>query len=229
MNRPITIAIDGHSACGKSTVAKQLAKELSFLYIDSGAMYRAVALYALENALAEGKNVDAQGLCDRLDDINLDFKRVGPSMTLLLNNVDIEPYIRDMRVSMVVSPISAIPEVRSKLVKLQQAIGQEGGVIMDGRDIGTVVFPDAELKIFLTASAEQRGRRRWAELEARGLRLSMEEVIENLMERDLIDSQRAIGPLVQAPDAVLIDNSSMDVQQTLDKVMEEVAKVSAQA
>lgn len=225
MEGGITIAIDGHSACGKSTVAKLLAKELDYLYIDSGAMYRAVALYALDNGLAEGKQVDVEGLVARLDEIDLDFEREGARMELLLNGVAVEQYIRNMRVSKVVSPVAAIAAVRDKLVRLQQAIGKTGSVIMDGRDIGTVVFPDAELKIFLTASIEERGKRRWAELEARGVSLSMREVLDNLMERDMIDSQRAVGPLVQADDAVLIDNSSMDTQQTLNRILQEVNRV----
>ncbi len=225
MEGGIIIAIDGHSACGKSTVAKMLAKQLGYLYIDSGSMYRAVALYALDNGLANGKTVDVEGLVAELENIDLNFERDGDKMALFLNGVEIEPFIRNMRVSKVVSPVSAIAEVRAKLVKLQQAIGEKGSVIMDGRDIGTVVFPRAELKIFLTASIDERGRRRWAELESRGVHLSMTEVLDNLMERDLIDSQRAVSPLIQAEDAVLIDNTNMDTQQTLNRILEEVERV----
>lgn len=223
----MTIAIDGHSACGKSTVAKLLAKQLDYIYIDSGAMYRAVALFALENGLAEGKEVDKEGLVSRLDEIEIRYEKSGESVNLYMNGVEVEPLIRNMRVSKVVSPVSTIPEVRSKLVELQQAIGKDGGVVMDGRDIGTVVFPNADLKIFLTASVEERGRRRWAELQQRGVELEMMEVISNLLERDMIDSQRAVSPLVQAEDAILIDNSSMDVQQTLNRMLEEVEKIAA--
>jgi cytidylate kinase len=225
MERVINIAIDGHSACGKSTVAKMLAERLDFLYIDSGAMYRAVSLFALDNGLAQDKRVDAEGLVERLDEVDITFRRDGAEMDLLLNGVEIEPLIRNMRVSRVVSPVSTIPEVREKLVELQQAIGKEGGVIMDGRDIGTIVFPDADLKIFLTASIEVRAKRRWMELERRGTHLSMSEVLDNLQERDLIDSQRDVGPLVQAEDALLLDNSDMDVKQTLNRIAEEVEKV----
>ncbi|MCL4132995.1 UNVERIFIED_CONTAM: hypothetical protein GTU68_011829 [Idotea baltica] len=202
-----------------------LAKRLGYLYIDSGSMYRAVALYALDNGLAEGKKVDVEGLVAALDQIDLTFERDGAEMDLLLNGVEIEAFIRNMRVSSVVSPVSTIAEVRSKLVRLQQAIGERGGVIMDGRDIGSVVFPSAELKIFLTASIEERGRRRWAELEARGTHLSMSAVLDNLMERDLIDSQRAVSPLIQAKDAILVDNTSMDVHQTLNRIVEEVERI----
>lgn len=229
MKGAINIAIDGHSACGKSTVARMLADRLGYLYIDSGAMYRAVALFALDNGLAEGKEVHVEGLVERLSEVDINFKREGADMALLLNGVDVEPLIRNMRVSKVVSPVSAIAEVRTKLVEIQQRIGEQGGVIMDGRDIGTVVFPNAELKIFLTASIEVRARRRWVELEQRGTHLSMSEVMDNLQERDLIDSQRAVSPLIQAEDAILIDNSSMDVQQTLNRVIAEVEHVRAGA
>ncbi len=225
MEGGIIIAIDGHSACGKSTVAKMLAEKLGYLYIDSGSMYRAVALYALDNGLAEGKQINVKGLVEALDQIDLTFERDGAEMDLLLNGTEIEPFIRNMRVSSVVSPVSAIAEVRTKLVELQQAIGSRGGVIMDGRDIGTVVFPKAELKIFLTASIAERGRRRWAELEARGTHLRMSEVLENLVERDTIDSQREVSPLIQAQDAILVDNTSMDTQQTLNRIVEEVERV----
>ena len=215
----INIAIDGHSACGKSTVAKRLAEQLGYIYIDSGAMYRAVALYALDNGLAEGKEVDSEGLKTHLKELDVRLeRREDGTIATILNGNDVEAHIRNMRVSAVVSPVSVIPEVRAKMVELQQAMAKEGGIIMDGRDIGTVVLPDAELKIFLTASLEERGRRRWAELEARGTHLSMEEVLENLMERDRIDSTRDVSPLRQADDAVFVDNSSMDADQTLDYI-----------
>jgi cytidylate kinase len=231
MKRKINIAIDGHSACGKSTVAKMLASSLGYLYIDSGSMYRAIAFFALENGLANGKSVNAEGLKARLNDIDVKLVRGkdGQAHTLL-NGEDVEKDIRTMRVSAVVSPVSTIPEVRSKLVLLQQAMATERGVVMDGRDIGTVVLPDAELKIFLTASLEERARRRWAELAQRGVDLSMAEVIENLNERDLIDTTRAVSPLVRAEDAILVDNSSMDALQTYHhiKQMAKVLKGEAQ-
>ncbi|NNC82281.1 MAG: (d)CMP kinase [Flavobacteriales bacterium] len=227
MRKNLTIAIDGHSACGKSTVAKLLAKELDYIYIDSGAMYRAIAFFALDRDLAEGRTVDREGLVEELEKIDIGYKRIGESVSLYMNGIEVEPLIRNMRVSQVVSPVSTIPEVREKLVEIQRAIGKEGGVVMDGRDIGTVVFPHADLKIFLTASIEERGRRRWAELQQRGVELSMDEVINNLLERDLIDSQREVSPLMQAEDALLIDNSNLDVQQTLNRILALVEKLGS--
>jgi cytidylate kinase len=232
MKRKINIAIDGHSACGKSTVAKMLASSLGYLYIDSGSMYRAIALFALENGLADGKTVKAEGLKARLDEIDVKLVRgIDGQAHTLLNGQDVEKDIRTMRVSAVVSPLSTIPEVRTKLVLLQQAMATERGVVMDGRDIGTVVLPEAELKIFLTASLEERARRRWAELAQRGVDLPMAEVIENLTERDFIDTTRAVSPLVQAADAILLDNSSMDALQTYHhiKQMAKVLKGEVQA
>ena len=225
MKKKINIAIDGHSACGKSTVARMLASSLGYLYIDSGSMYRAVALFALENGLAENKHVDTEGLLDRLDEVDVRLvKHSDGSITTVLNGEDVEESIRTMRVSAVVSPVSAIPQVRTKLVELQRSMGADKGVVMDGRDIGTVVFPEAELKIFLTASIEERSRRRWAELESKGVHLSMDEVTQNLRDRDLIDSTRAVSPLKQASDAILVDNSSMDALQTYQYI-KKMAKV----
>jgi len=225
MKKRINIAIDGHSACGKSTVARMLASSLGYLYIDSGAMYRAVALFALDHGLADNKNVNSEGLVSRLHEIDIQLeKEAEGSIRTLLNGEDVEESIRTMRISAVVSPVSAISEVRKKLVHLQREMGKEKGVVMDGRDIGTVVFPDAELKVFLTASIEERGRRRWAELNSRGVNLTMEEVIQNISERDLIDSTRKVSPLIQAEDAILIDNSSMDALQTYQYI-KKIAKV----
>jgi cytidylate kinase len=222
----INIAIDGHSACGKSTVAKRLAGELGYIYVDSGSMYRAVALYALQHGLAEGKTVDAEGLKHHINEVDVRLKRRADGRVVTtLNGEDVEEHIRNMRVSAVVSPVSTIPEVRTKLVELQQVMAREGGIIMDGRDIGTVVLPEAELKIFLTASLEERGRRRWAELADRGTQLSMDEVLDNLRERDRIDSTRDVSPLTQAEDAVYVDNSEMDADSTLSHLKGLVERV----
>jgi cytidylate kinase len=224
----INIAIDGHSACGKSTVSKMLSDELGYIYIDSGAMYRAVTLYALENGLAEGKGVDVDGLVGELQEIEISqVRNEQGQMRTNLNGHDVEDMIRTMRVSRLVSKVSAISEVREKLVDAQKKLGVGGGVIMDGRDIGTVVFPDAELKVFLTASIEQRTRRRWTELLARGLEMSLSDVADNLQERDLIDSTRDVSPLTQAEDAILIDNSTMTLEQTLDRIKDLAFSVMA--
>jgi CMP/dCMP kinase len=225
MKKKINIAIDGHSACGKSTVARMLASSLGYLYIDSGAMYRAVALFALEQGLAKEKSIDAPGLVARLHEIDVLLKRnTDGSICTFLNGEDVEESIRTMRVSSVVSPVSAIPEVRTKLVELQRAMGKEKGVVMDGRDIGTVVFPSAELKVFLTANIAERGRRRWVELESKGVHMTMNEVVQNLSDRDLIDSTRKVSPLRQSEDAILVDNSSMDALQTYQYI-KKMAKV----
>lgn len=215
--KKITIAIDGHSSCGKSTMAKWLAKELGYIYVDTGAMYRAVTLYALRNGLMDdqSKQIDEAALVARLDDIHIGFEyNAEGKMQTLLNGDNVEREIREMRVSGCVSPIAALAPVRVHLVSLQQQMGKEGGVVMDGRDIGTVVFPNAELKIFVTASARVRAERRLAELRAKGDdKLTFDEVLKNVEERDYIDSHRAASPLVQAADARLLDNSELSIPQ----------------
>lgn len=218
----ITIAIDGFSSTGKSTVAKELAKELGYVYVDTGAMYRSVALYAIQNNFAVDGNVESQKLIDHLDHIKIDFKynsELGFS-EVYLNDVLVETEIRGMEVSSYVSKVASIPAVRQKLVALQQEMGKAKGIVMDGRDIGTVVFPDAELKLFMTASAKTRAQRRFDELQAKGnSSVSYDEVYNNVVERDHLDTTRADSPLEMAKDAVEIDNSNLSRQEQFDKIL----------
>lgn len=215
--KKITIAIDGHSSCGKSTMAKQLAADLGYIYVDTGAMYRAVTLYALRNGLmnAETKEINTEALQQQIDDVKIGFvlNEQGQKQTVLNGEV-VEQEIRQMLVSNCVSPVAALGFVRSHLVALQQKMGEEGGIVMDGRDIGTVVFPNAELKVFVTASAEVRAQRRLAELQGKGdTTTTFEEVLKNVEERDYIDTHREVTPLRQAEDARLLDNSSMTIHE----------------
>ena len=215
--KKITIAIDGHSSTGKSTMAKSLARRIGYAYVDTGAMYRAVTLFALRNRLIRGDHVDEKALKEHLKrgDIVITFRptKEGKSVTCL-NGRNVERYIRSMRVSGVVSIIAAIGFVRKAMVKQQQAMGKDKGVVMDGRDIGTVVFPDAEMKVFATASAEVRAQRRYDELRAKGdTTTTLEEVLANVTERDRIDSTRKESPLRQAEDAVVLDNSHMSIEE----------------
>lgn len=210
--RKITIAIDGYSSCGKSTLAKALAKKLGYAYVDSGAMYRAVTLFFLENGVNWD---DPEAVRSALEQIEIHFENDGSGNRTYLNGRDVEEAIRQMEVSENVSPVAAIPAVRRALVHLQQALGHKKGIVMDGRDIGTVVFPGAELKIFLTADPEVRVMRRYLELKNKGLDIEMEKVRENLAERDRIDSTREDSPLRQAPDAWVLDNSKLDEAQQL--------------
>lgn len=211
--KKINIAIDGHSSCGKSTLAKAMAEKLHYLYVDSGAMYRAVTLFFLENDIDLD---DRQAVAVALEQIEVRFDRKPSGVSTLLNGEDVEGEIRKMRVSATVSPVAAISAVRRAMVRQQQEMGTEKGVVMDGRDIGTVVFPKAELKIFLTAEVEERARRRFSELKAKGVAVSLEEVAANLTERDHIDSTRADSPLKKAEDAVVIDNTHLTPHQQLD-------------
>lgn len=223
----IIIAIDGYSSTGKSTVAKQLAKHLGYVYIDSGAMYRAVTYFAMTKGIIDAKHFDADELISKLDDIKIRFvfnSDLGFA-EVYLNNVNVEREIRSMEVSNLVSKVSAIPEVRKQLVKQQHAMGEEKGIVMDGRDIGTVVFPNAELKIFMTASAETRATRRYNELKAKGDNVSFEAVLKNVQERDYLDSTRADSPLYKADDAIEIDNSKMTMEEQLQTVLGLVKKV----
>ena len=206
--RKINIAVDGHSSCGKSTLARDLARELGYVYIDSGAMYRAVAFFFLEQGLDWN---DPQAVQQALPLIQIEF-REGQTW---LNGESVEEAIREMRISEQVSHVAAIPAVRRALVAQQQRMGAQGGVVMDGRDIGTVVFPDAPLKIFLTASPDVRAQRRVAELEAKGKKATLEQVRANLLERDRIDSTREDSPLIQAPDARPLDNTALSRQEQL--------------
>jgi len=220
MNNKITIAIDGFSSTGKSTVAKQLAKELGYVYVDTGAMYRAVALYAMRNSLITDSSFNKEGLIAQLPEINLKFvfdDNLGYA-AIYLNAENVEEEIRTMDVSQFVSKVAAVSEVREKLVSLQKMMGREKGVVMDGRDIGTVVFPNAELKIFMTASAEKRAKRRYLELQGNKQKVSYEEVLKNVEERDYLDTTRKDSPLVKAEDAVEVDNSEMGIDEQFEKI-----------
>lgn len=220
--RKITIAIDGHSSCGKSTMAKDLAQEIGYVYIDSGSMYRAVTLYSLRNGFFNGQGIDTQALKAALPDIHISFQ-LNPStqrpMTFL-NGENVEEAIRTLEVSSHVSPIAALGFVREAMVSQQQEMGKAKGIVMDGRDIGTVVFPDAELKIFVTASDEIRAQRRYDELKAKGQEVSFGDILANVQERDYIDQHREVGPLRKADDAILLDNSHMTIAEQKEWLMQ---------
>jgi cytidylate kinase len=212
--KKIVIAIDGHSSCGKSTMAKALARKIGYVYIDSGAMYRAATLFALREGMIRDGKVDEDALRRRLDDIHIDFHLNAEGIPeTYLNGENVERQIRTMEVSNAVSPVSAIPFVRKAMVAQQQAMGERKGIVMDGRDIGTTVFPNAELKIFVTASPEVRAQRRVDELRAKGETVSLEEVLANVRTRDHIDQTRAESPLRQADDALLLDNSHLTLAE----------------
>ncbi len=223
--RKITIAIDGYSSTGKSTIAKQLAKKLGYVYVDSGAMYRAVTLFAMQNGFIDEKDFDVNNFVAQLFNINISFKFNNDLgfAEVYLNDVNVEREIRTLKVSSFVSKVSTIPEVRYQLVKQQQQMGKDKGVVMDGRDIGTVVFPQAELKIFMNSSAEKRAKRRYYELIEIGDEVSYEDVLQNVQERDYIDSNRKDSPLVKAQDAIEIDNSNLTRVQQFDKVLQLVS------
>lgn len=219
--RKITIAIDGHSSTGKSTIAKQLAKHLGYIYVDSGAMYRAVTLYAMQKGFITSNEFNVNDFVLELHKIKLEFKfnnNLGFA-EMYLNGVNVEKEIRSMDVSNLVSKVSAVPEVRYQLVKQQHQIGKDKGVVMDGRDIGTVVFPNAELKLFITASAKVRAQRRYDELIAKGDVVNFEDVLRNVKERDYVDSHRATSPLVKADDAIEIDNSNLSKASQFEKIL----------
>lgn len=215
----IIIAIDGYSSCGKSTLAKALAKSLHYAYVDTGAMYRAVTLYFLDNNVDINNHPEIE---DALKHIEIHFERTKTGNHTFLNGVDVENDIRTMRIAEMVSPVATISEVRRFLVAQQQKMGQRKGVVMDGRDIGTVVFPNAELKLFLTADSDIRTQRRYDELISKGQEPDFRAVKRNLMERDMIDSNRADSPLRQAEDAILIDNSNLTPTEQLEKVLDMV-------
>ena len=216
----IVIAIDGYSSCGKSTFAKMIAGELGYIYIDSGAMYRAVALYCLRNGIIHEDKVEIEELKNVLDKINISFDLNSSTKKYEthLNGRNVEEDIRSVKVSEVVSIISRIPGVRKKMVDLQQKIGEKKGIVMDGRDIGTVVFPDAELKIFMTADEQIRAKRRYDELKAKGLEVDFSEILQNIRERDVLDVNRDISPLKKAEDAMVLDNSYMTPEQQMEWV-----------
>jgi len=220
--KKITIAIDGHSSCGKSTMAKALASRVGYVYVDTGAMYRSVTLYALRHGLfntADGSIRTAE-LEAALPDIRIDQRLVNGKTATFLNGENVERDIRTLEVSNHVSPIATLGFVRTALVAQQQRLGQNGGVVMDGRDIGTVVFPQAELKVFVTASAEVRARRRYDELQQKGMAADYDDILKNVVERDYIDSHREVSPLRQADDALLLDNSDMTIEQQNEWLMQ---------
>ena len=226
-NKRIIIAIDGHSSCGKSTFAKAIAARLGYIFIDTGAMYRAVTLYALENGAILSGIVDEERVVKMLGDINIDF-RFNPergASDIYVNGDLVEGKIRTIEVSNCVSAVSSIGAVRSKLVAMQQAMGRDGGVVMDGRDIGTVVFPNAELKIYMTADPMVRAERRYKELTAKGDKVSLEEIYENVVSRDHADMTRAISPLRKADDAIVLDNSHMSVEEQMSWFDKEYQRV----
>jgi cytidylate kinase len=214
--KKITIAIDGHSSCGKSTMAKDLAREVGYVYVDTGAMYRSVTLYALRHGLfSEDGSVNTDALEQQMADIRISFKfnpETGRPDTYL-NGECVEKEIRSLEVSNHVSPIAAIPFVRTAMVAQQQQMGKDKGVVMDGRDIGTTVFPDAELKVFVTASARVRAQRRYDELKAKGMPADFDDILKNVEERDYLDSHREVSPLRKADDALLLDNSEMTIPE----------------
>jgi len=227
---PLTIAIDGFSSTGKSTLAKQLAQHYGFVYVDTGAMYRAVTLFAMQKGYVSATHLDAEGLVAQLDEIQLHFQ-FNPSLgfaEMYLNGVCVEKEIRSMAVSNLVSKIAEISAVRSLLVKQQQAMGLHKAIVMDGRDIGTVVFPEADLKLFMTASAETRAQRRYDELVAKGDAVSFEEILKNVQERDYIDTHRDDSPLVIAEDAIEIDNSYLTREEQLAVVFELITEKIAE-
>lgn len=211
--KKITIAIDGHSSCGKSTMAKDLAKEVGYIYVDTGAMYRTVTLYCMQNNLIIDGKVDEEGLKKVIRDIKIDLR-------------NLDPQIRSIEVSNNVSLVAAIPFVREEMVERQRLMGKDKGVVMDGRDIGTTVFPDAELKVFVTASAEVRAKRRYDELQAKGMPADYEDILKNVQERDYIDSHREVSPLRQAPDAILLDNSQMTIPEQKEWLMAQFRKAA---
>lgn len=225
MKEKLTIAIDGWSSCGKSTLAKALAKKLNYIYVDSGAMYRGITLYALRHGLVDSSHTDKEAIVSKLSEITLRFQQNGKHIPdLTLNGENVESEIRGMEVSQHVSKVAAIKEVRSFLVDQQRAMGEDGGVVMDGRDIGSVVFPNAELKLFVTADVDVRAKRRYDELKAKGDEVSLEEVKENLKYRDHLDTTRDESPLVQTEDAVVIDNSDLTPDEQLEVAYKLVKK-----
>ena len=226
--KKIVIAIDGTSSSGKSSFARRIASQLGYVFIDTGAMYRAVTLYAMRAGLVDAHGVlDTEGIIATLPEMSIEFRHNPPTgnSDIYLNGENVENAIRSIDVSNNVSAVSQIPEVRAYLVKIQQQIGEQKGVVMDGRDIGTVVFPDAELKLFMTADPEVRAMRRYKELLDRGEKVSLEEIIENIRKRDLADTTRAVSPLKKAPDALTLDNSRMSLEEQMAWVMEKINKL----
>lgn len=225
--KKITIAIDGYSSCGKSTMAKDLARQIGYIYIDSGAMYRSVTLYCLDNGLFDGQEIRTEALKESLPSLRISFK-LDPETkkpVTFLNGKEVESRIRSLEVSNHVSQVAALPFVREELVRQQQAMGREKGIVMDGRDIQTVVFPDAELKIFVVASAEVRAQRRYEELKAKGQEASYEDILRNVKDRDYMDEHREVSPLKKADDAIVLDNSNMTIEEQNAWLLEQFNKV----
>ena len=225
--KKIVIAIDGHSSCGKSTLAKSLARELGYIYIDSGAMYRVVTLHALRNGWITDGQPDKKKITEGLRDIKITFEwdKTTEKNTTFLNGENVEDEIRQLEVSQNVSPLSTIAEVRTEMVKQQRENGKNKGIVMDGRDIGTVVFPDAELKIFMTASPEIRAQRRYLELKEKGEEVAFDEIMNNVEERDSIDSTRETSPLRKAEDALVLDNSFLSREEQLQWSLDKAKKI----
>ncbi|MBJ2176540.1 (d)CMP kinase [Aureibaculum sp. A20] len=231
MSKKIIIAIDGFSSTGKSTIAKQLAKQLGYAYVDTGAMYRAVTFYAMQHNSVSADFLKEDELIESLKNINLKFKynEKLKFSEMYLNDKNIEKEIRTMEVSRMVSKVAAISSVRRKLVEQQQEMGKDKGLVMDGRDIGTVVFPEAELKLFMTASAEKRATRRYKELLDKGDKVSFEEVLQNVQQRDHIDSTRKDSPLILAEDAIEFDNSDMGLKEQFERILNITERYIAKA
>lgn len=226
MEKRLIIAIDGYSSCGKSTFAKMIAKELNYIFIDSGAMYRAVTLYCIRRKFINYQGVNTRGILEELKDINIDFI-YNPDISAhetFMNSENVETEIRNLEVTSHVSRISQISEVRTRMVELQRQIGAYKGIVMDGRDIGTVVFPDADLKIFMTATADIRAKRRYDELKAKGINVDFEEIKRGIIARDIADENRDISPLRRADDAIILDNSRMTVDAQMRWVREIIEK-----
>lgn len=226
MDKRLIIAIDGYSSCGKSTFAKAVAKELSYLFIDSGAMYRAVTLYCMRKDLINNSGLNEKGVLDEIKNINIDFV-FNPDINeyeTFLNSENVEKEIRGMDVTSHVSRISQIPEVRARMVELQREIGVSKGIVMDGRDIGTVVFPDADIKIFMTATSDIRAKRRFDELKGKGINVDFEEIKRTIIARDIADENRDISPLRRADDAIILDNSRMKVEEQMKWIKEIIEK-----
>ncbi len=228
--KKITIAIDGHSSCGKSTMAKDLAKRIGYIYVDTGAMYRSVTLYALRNGLFHANGtIKEEELRAQMGNIKISFKlnKATGRPDTYLNGENVENQIRTMEVSSHVSVIAALPFVRAALVEQQQQMGAEKGIVMDGRDIGTVVFPNAELKVFVTASPEVRAQRRYDELKAKGMEANFDDILKNVQERDYIDSHRATSPLRKAEGAIELDNSNITIEQQQQWLYDQYCKAAA--
>ncbi|MBK8348172.1 MAG: (d)CMP kinase [Saprospiraceae bacterium] len=221
MSKPVIIALDGYSSCGKSTLAKQIARHLHFLFVDSGAMYRAATLYFIENNIDVAKDNEVN---NALENIHITFKNIDGENTTFLNGRNVESEIRSLQVSGLVSEVSAISSVRKKMVELQRQMSSENGIVMDGRDIGTVVFPNADIKFFVTADPIVRAQRRYNELLSKNQKADLHEVISNLEHRDKIDTERADSPLRQADDAILLDNTHYDIDEQFSIVMDKIYK-----